>query len=51
MTRFARLEVLTAMVETGLAPVFGNGDLQASKNIVEQICHAASGAVPNCGKW
>jgi 2-dehydro-3-deoxyphosphogluconate aldolase/(4S)-4-hydroxy-2-oxoglutarate aldolase len=42
MARFARLEVLTAMIETGLVPVFGHGDVQTSKHIVEAC--AAGGA-------
>ncbi len=42
MTRFSRLKVLTAMVETGLVPVFYNGDVQVSKKIVEAC--AAGGA-------
>jgi 2-dehydro-3-deoxyphosphogluconate aldolase/(4S)-4-hydroxy-2-oxoglutarate aldolase len=42
MARFPRLEVLTAMVETGLVPVFYHGDVQVSTNIVEAC--AAGGA-------
>jgi 2-dehydro-3-deoxyphosphogluconate aldolase/(4S)-4-hydroxy-2-oxoglutarate aldolase len=34
MARFDRLTVLTATVETGLVPVFYNGDLEVSKQIV-----------------
>lgn len=42
MARFTRLEVLNAMVETGLVPVFYNGDVEVSKKIVEAC--AAGGA-------
>ncbi len=34
MARFTRLDVLNAMVETGLVPVFYNGDVEVSKKIV-----------------
>lgn len=34
MARFSRMEVLTAMVEVGLVPVFYNGDLETAKKIV-----------------
>ncbi len=34
MARFTRLEVLNTMVETGLVPVFYNGNLEVAKNIV-----------------
>ncbi len=34
MARFKRLDVLNAMVETGLVPVFYNGDVDVAKNIV-----------------
>lgn len=34
MARFTRLQVLNAMVETGLVPVFYNGDVEVSKKIV-----------------
>jgi 2-dehydro-3-deoxyphosphogluconate aldolase/(4S)-4-hydroxy-2-oxoglutarate aldolase len=42
MARFSRLEVLSAMVETGLVPVFSHDDIQISKSIVEAC--AAGGA-------
>ena len=34
MARFKRLEVLNAMVEAGLVPVFYNGDVKVAKDIV-----------------
>jgi 2-dehydro-3-deoxyphosphogluconate aldolase/(4S)-4-hydroxy-2-oxoglutarate aldolase len=34
MARFTRLQVLNTMVETGLVPVFYNGDLEVAKKIV-----------------
>ncbi len=34
MARFTRLEVLNTMIETGLVPVFYNGNLEVSKKIV-----------------
>jgi len=37
MSRFSRLEVLNTMVETGLVPVFYNGDLEISKKIVAAL--------------
>jgi 2-dehydro-3-deoxyphosphogluconate aldolase/(4S)-4-hydroxy-2-oxoglutarate aldolase len=42
MARFDRLTVLNALVETGLVPVFYNGDLDVSKQIVAAC--AAGGA-------
>jgi 2-dehydro-3-deoxyphosphogluconate aldolase/(4S)-4-hydroxy-2-oxoglutarate aldolase len=42
MARFTRLQVLNAMVETGLVPVFYNGDVEVAKNIVAAC--AAGGA-------
>ncbi|MFW6189235.1 MAG: bifunctional 4-hydroxy-2-oxoglutarate aldolase/2-dehydro-3-deoxy-phosphogluconate aldolase [Planctomycetota bacterium] len=42
MARFDRLTVLNAMVETGLVPVFYNGDLEVAKQIVTAC--AAGGA-------
>lgn len=42
MARFDRLTVLNAIVETGLVPVFYNGDLAVSKQIVAAC--AAGGA-------
>jgi 2-dehydro-3-deoxyphosphogluconate aldolase/(4S)-4-hydroxy-2-oxoglutarate aldolase len=42
MSRFSRLEVLNAIVETGLVPVFYNGDVEIAKRIVEAC--AAGGA-------
>lgn len=42
MARYSRLEVLNAIVETGLVPVFYNDDVQTAKKIV-QAC-AAGGA-------
>jgi 2-dehydro-3-deoxyphosphogluconate aldolase/(4S)-4-hydroxy-2-oxoglutarate aldolase len=42
MARFDRLTVLNAIVETGLVPVFYNGDLEVSKQIVAAC--AAGGA-------
>ena len=35
MARFARLEVLSTMVETGLVPVFYHSDIEIAKKIVE----------------
>ncbi len=34
MARFTRLQVLNTMIETGLVPVFYNGDVEVSKRIV-----------------
>lgn len=34
MARFKRLEVLNAMAETSLIPVFYNADMETAKNIV-----------------
>ena len=42
MARFTRLQVLNAMVDTGLVPVFYNGDLEVSKKIADAL--AAGGA-------
>jgi 2-dehydro-3-deoxyphosphogluconate aldolase / (4S)-4-hydroxy-2-oxoglutarate aldolase len=42
MARYSRLEVLNAIVETGLVPVFYNNDVEISKKIVEAC--AAGGA-------
>lgn len=42
MARFSRLQVLNTMVETGLVPVFYNGDVEVSKKIVDAL--AAGGA-------
>jgi len=42
MARFSRLEVLNAMVETGLVPVFYNPDVEVAKKIAEAV--AAGGA-------
>ncbi len=42
MARFTRLQVLNTIVETGLVPVFYNGDVQVCKKIVEAL--AAGGA-------
>lgn len=42
MARFSRLEVLNTIVDTGLVPVFYNGDLEVSKKIAEAL--AAGGA-------
>jgi 2-dehydro-3-deoxyphosphogluconate aldolase/(4S)-4-hydroxy-2-oxoglutarate aldolase len=42
MARFDRLTVLNAIVDTGLVPVFYNGDLEVSKQIVAAC--AAGGA-------
>jgi 2-dehydro-3-deoxyphosphogluconate aldolase / (4S)-4-hydroxy-2-oxoglutarate aldolase len=42
MARFTRLQVLNAMVETGLVPVFYNGDVEVSKRIADAL--AAGGA-------
>lgn len=35
MARYSRLEVLNAIVETGLVPVFYNNDVECAKKIVE----------------
>jgi 2-dehydro-3-deoxyphosphogluconate aldolase/(4S)-4-hydroxy-2-oxoglutarate aldolase len=42
MARFSRLEVLNAMVETGLVPVFYHPDVEVAKKIAEAV--AAGGA-------
>jgi len=42
VSRFSRLDVLNAMVETGLVPVFYNGDVEICKKIVAAC--AAGGA-------
>lgn len=42
MARFTRLQVLNAMIDTGLVPVFYNGDVAIAKKIVEAC--AAGGA-------
>jgi 2-dehydro-3-deoxyphosphogluconate aldolase/(4S)-4-hydroxy-2-oxoglutarate aldolase len=42
MARYSRLEVLNAIVETGLVPVFYNNDVECAKKIVEAC--AAGGA-------
>jgi len=42
MARFDRMTVLNAMLETGLAPVFYNGDVEVAKKIVTAC--AAGGA-------
>jgi 2-dehydro-3-deoxyphosphogluconate aldolase/(4S)-4-hydroxy-2-oxoglutarate aldolase len=42
MARFSRLEVLNAIVETGLVPVFYNSDVEVAKKIAEAV--AAGGA-------
>ncbi len=42
MARFARLQVLNAMVDTGLIPVFYNDDVECAKQIVDAC--AAGGA-------
>jgi len=42
MARFARLDVLNTMVETGLVPVFYHGDIETAKKIVDAC--AAGGA-------
>jgi 2-dehydro-3-deoxyphosphogluconate aldolase/(4S)-4-hydroxy-2-oxoglutarate aldolase len=42
MARFSRLEVLNAMVETGLVPVFYHSDVAVAKKIAEAV--AAGGA-------
>ena len=33
--RFSKLQVLTAMKETGMVPVFYNSDLETSKQVVK----------------
>jgi 2-dehydro-3-deoxyphosphogluconate aldolase/(4S)-4-hydroxy-2-oxoglutarate aldolase len=35
MARFARLEVLGTMIETGLVPVFYHHDIEIAKKVVE----------------
>jgi 2-dehydro-3-deoxyphosphogluconate aldolase/(4S)-4-hydroxy-2-oxoglutarate aldolase len=42
MSRFSRLEVLNTMVETGLVPVFYDGDVEVAKKIT--VACAAGGA-------
>jgi len=42
MARFSRLEVLNAMVETGLVPVFYHSDVEVAKKVIEAC--AAGGA-------
>ncbi len=42
MARFTRLQVLNTIVETGLVPVFYNGEVEVCKKIVEAL--AAGGA-------
>jgi len=42
MARFSRLDVLNAMVETGLVPVFYHSDVEVAKKIIEAC--AAGGA-------
>ena len=37
MARFTRLQVLNAMVDTGLVPVFYNGDFDVSKKIADAL--------------
>lgn len=37
MARFSRLEVLNSIVDTGLVPVFYNGDVEVSKKIAEAL--------------
>jgi 2-dehydro-3-deoxyphosphogluconate aldolase/(4S)-4-hydroxy-2-oxoglutarate aldolase len=37
MARFSRLEVLNTIVDTGLVPVFYNGDVEVSKKIAEAL--------------
>jgi 2-dehydro-3-deoxyphosphogluconate aldolase/(4S)-4-hydroxy-2-oxoglutarate aldolase len=44
MARFSRLHVLNTMVETGLVPIFYNGDLEVAKNIVS-ACKAGGSCV------
>ncbi len=43
MARFTRLEVLNAIVETGLVPVFYHGDVEVSKKVAHAVaeggCH------------
>lgn len=42
MARFKRMEVLNAIIETGLVPVFYNADVEVAKNVVKAC--AAGGA-------
>ena len=42
MSRFPRLEVLNTMVETGLVPVFYNGDLETSKKIAVALAEGGA---------
>ena len=42
MARFKRLEVLNAMVETGLVPVFYNADVEVAKKIVRACADGGS---------
>jgi 2-dehydro-3-deoxyphosphogluconate aldolase/(4S)-4-hydroxy-2-oxoglutarate aldolase len=45
MARFTRLQVLNAMVETGLVPVFYNGDVEISKKIVNACAEGGARCV------
>jgi 2-dehydro-3-deoxyphosphogluconate aldolase/(4S)-4-hydroxy-2-oxoglutarate aldolase len=45
MARHNRLKVLTAMKETGIVPVFYNGDFETAKNIVCACADAGAKAV------
>ncbi len=45
MARFTRLQVLNAMVETGLVPVFYNGDVEVSKKIVNACAEGGARCV------
>ena len=37
MARYSRLEVLTAMKQIGLIPVFYSGDFETAKNVIAEI--------------
>ena len=37
MARFTRLEVLNTIIDTGLVPVFYNGDVEVTKNVARAI--------------
>jgi hypothetical protein len=43
MARFSRLEVLNAMVESGLVPVFYHSDLDVAKHVVDARARGGRG--------
>lgn len=42
MARFARLQVLNTIVETGLVPVFYNGDVEVAKKIAQSVAEGGA---------